>query len=172
MKAKDIFLAVDFFAAVALALTAWLILPYWISSEFAKDLYSIGISVLSIVFSVYFAALAIIMSSSDDDFIRFLEEEGQYTTIIISFEWSLGALFVALIYSMGIYAFTSYWLSTSVPNQEKWCLVVFSFLFFYGLFSAASSTRNAIIYSRFRTRFLNLRSEGDQSNKPSGASGS
>ena len=161
MKIKYILLSWDFIGAALLGIGVFFILPTWVSSSFAKDLYAIGISVLSIVFSVYFAALAIIMSSSDDDFIKFLEEEEQYTTIVSSFEFSLLILFLALIYSLGIYAFSSFWLTNNWSNQEKSWISVFIFLFFYGLFAAFNSTRDAIKYSKFRTKFLNLKMQND-----------
>lgn len=168
MKLRNIIWSWDFiFSLVAAGLT-YLLLPHWVSNEFAKDLYSIGISVLSIVFSVYFAALAIIMSSSDDAFIRFLEEKKQYTTIIQSFELSLAVLFVALIFSIGIYASTSFWISTQCAGQRVWWLIAFAFLFFYGMLTAASSTLNAITYSKFRSRFLSTELK---QNDQSGASG-
>lgn len=171
MKLKYILWSWDFILSVGFSIIAFLCLPYWVPSDFAKDLYSVGISVLSIVFSVYFAALAIIMSSSDDDFIHFLEEKGHYTIIIQSFEFSLAILFVALIYSIGLYAFSSYWLSKQWPNQEAWYVVSFAFLFFWGMLTAASSTLNAITYSKHRTKFLRQKRQAGSQSKPE-ASGS
>lgn len=151
-------------SALPLSLIVAYVLPYCVSNEFAHDLYGIGISVLSIVFSVYFAALAIIISSSDDDFVRFLEEEGDYIAIISTFEFSLAALFVALFYSLIMYAFTSAWISYKFESQPYWWLGIFTFLFLYGLFAALNSTRDSITYAKFRTRYLNR-------NKPKDASG-
>jgi hypothetical protein len=169
MKLRNILWSWDFIFSVLATGLVYLILPHWVSSDFAKDLYSVGISVLSIVFSVYFAALAIIMSSSDDAFIRFLEQKNQYTTIIQSFELSLAVLFIALIYSITIYASTSYWISKQCADQRVWWLVVFTFLFFYGILTAASSTLNAITYSKFRSRFLTSQPEQNDTKSASGA---
>lgn len=154
MKLKSVFWAWDFLLACVLSLAAGYILPYWVANDFAHDLYGIGISVLSIVFSVYFAALAIIISSSDDDFVRFLEEDGDYTSIISTFEFSLAALFAALLYSLIMYAFTASWISDKYESQPFWWLAIFSFLFLYGLFAALNSTLDSITYAKFRTRFL------------------
>jgi len=165
MKLKDIFWSWDFVVAFPLSLFVGQILPYWVSNEFAHDLYGIGISVLSIVFSVYFAALAIIISSSDDDFVRFLEEDGDYTAIISTFQFSLAALFVALIYSLVMYAFTAAWISHKYESQPFWWLGIFSFLFFYGLFAALTSTLDSIRYAKFRTKYLrSKKSTGASSN--------
>lgn len=157
MKLKDFFLAWDFLTAFPISVFISYLLPYWVVNDFAHDLFGIGISVLSIVFSVYFAALAIIISSSDDDFVRFLEEEGEYTAIITTFQFSLAALFVALIYSLVLYAFTASWISQKFESQPYWWLSIFSFLFLYGLFAALNSTFDSITYAKFRTRYLAIK---------------
>lgn len=155
MKVKYIFWSWDFIISIICSLITYVVLPYWINSTFAKDIYSVGISVLSIVFSVFFAALAIIMSSSDDDFVSYLEQKGHYTIIIESFQFSLAVLFIALIYAVGIYSFTSYWLSVDFKQQQNYWFIIFVFLFFYGMLAAASSTINAITYSKYRSKYLN-----------------
>jgi hypothetical protein len=157
MKLKDILLSCDFLCAVIIAVFIAIISPYWLPNEFVKDLYSIGISVLSIIFSVFFAALAIMMSSSDDEFVVFLEEEGDYTKIIASFEVSLGIIFVALMYSIIIYGITSYWFVNKHINQQYYWLSIFCFLFLYGLFAVANSALDSMIFSKYRTRFINIR---------------
>lgn len=154
---KNIILSWDFGLAVALALASWLLLPGWVSNVLAKDLYTIGINVLAIVFSVFFAALAIIISSSDNDFINFLEEFGDYTKIISTFQFSLLVLFVALIYSLIMYALTSAWMVDKFVEQPRISVVAFIFLALYGLFAAFSSARDSITYSKLRAKFLTAR---------------
>lgn len=155
MKIKDIIISWDFILSLATAIVLWIFLPFWISNQFTITLYEIGISVLSIIFSVFFAALAIIISSSDDDFVRFLEETGDYTAIINTFKYSLTVLFIALLYSIILTAITSYWINLELINQQFYFITIFSFLFFYGLFATFNSTYDAIVYSKFRTRYLN-----------------
>lgn len=156
MKIKDIIISWDFYISFLIAIVLWLIFPFWISNQFTTTLYEIGISVLSIIFSVFFAALAIIISSSDDDFVRFLEETGDYTAIIDTFKFSLSVLFIALLYSIILKAITSYWISLKFINQQFYFVVIFGFLFFYGLFATFNSTCDAIVYSKFRTKYLKL----------------
>jgi hypothetical protein len=159
MKIKDIFYSWDFILALLSSILILILLPYRIANEFAHDIYGIGISVLSIVFSVYFAALAIMIASSDDDFIRFLEEEGDYTAIISTFKFSLLILFVALLYSLAIYTVSSAQLAMDCKNQPFWWFVIFTFLFLWGLFAAANSTYDSITYAKFRTKFLSLKNK-------------
>jgi len=155
MKIKDIIISWDFLSALCISIILWIFLPFWINNQFTITLYEIGISVLSIIFSVFFAALAIIISSSDDDFVRFLEETGDYTALIDTFKFSLTVLFIALLYSIILTAITSYWINLKLINQQFYFTVVFSFLFFYGLFATFNSTYDAIVYSKFRTKYLN-----------------
>ncbi len=154
MKAKDVFWSWDFIAALLVALALAFVLPARVNIAVTKDLYAVGISVLSIVFSVFFAALAIIISASDNDFVVFLEQEGDYTAIIQTFKVSLLALFIALIYSLLLYAMSSASVAASASHQHVAWLVLFAFLFLYGLFSAFNSALDAIRYARTRASFL------------------
>lgn len=162
MTPKDVFWSWDFLAALGSSLLLAFLVPAGISVSFAKDLFGVGISVLSIVFSVFFAALAIIISASDNDFVVFLEEEGHYTAIIQTFKVSLLALFVALIYSLVLYAFTAAAASAFVQGQHWLWFCVFVFLFLYGLFSAFNSALDAIRYAQTRASYLSVRTKSDR----------
>jgi len=129
-------------------------LPYWVRNDLAKDYYGIGISVLSIVFSVFFAALAVIITASDDDFVIFLEETKDYSAIVSNFKASLGLLFAALLVSLGLYAYTASRVAGSVAHQVKYFVVLFVFIFFWSLFAAFNSTLDAIRYSDYRRKFV------------------
>jgi hypothetical protein len=157
VKLKSVVVSWDFGVAVALALAGAILLEPRLLNAFAKDLYAIGISVLSIVFSVFFAALAIIISSSDDDFVRFLEEDGGYTHLVATFRWTLAALFTALIYSLGAYGLTARGALVDKSTQPKHWVLIFGFLFSYSLLATYLSTRDAIAYAQRRTRFLSLK---------------
>jgi uncharacterized Tic20 family protein len=154
---KSIVLSWDFALALAFALVSWFFLPNWVSNTFAKDLYTIGINVLAIVFSVFFAALAIIISSSDNEFVNFLEEFGDYTKIISTFQISLLVLFIALIYSLTMYALTSAWIVDQFIDQPRESVAAFIFLGLWGLFAAFNSARDSITYSKLRAKFLTAR---------------
>lgn len=157
MKVREFMVSPDFLVAAIVAIASAVTLPDFVKGSFSKDLYSTVIAVLSIIFSVYFAAFAIIITSSDNDFIRFMEEENDFTALIGHFKFTLGSLFVALIYSIASYVCTSYSLS-SQPDalQSKWFLVAFAFLASYSLVATALSVLDAIKYAQFRARFLNI----------------
>lgn len=127
----------------------------------ARDFYSVGISVLAIVFAVFFAALATIVSASDNEFVSFMEVDGSYTAIIAAFNVSLGLTLVALMFSLFAYAITSLVGVAATDYQPKWFFVIFTLQFFWGLFATYNSAWDAIRYAEFRARFLKKKREID-----------
>ena len=83
MKVKEIIVSMDFGAALAVGILLRLSVGPEISSEAAADTFNLAITVLSVVFAMFFAALAIIISASDNDFVAFLGDH--YISIIDSF---------------------------------------------------------------------------------------
>lgn len=154
MKLKEIILSWDLLAALIATGFAYYFLPVCVSNELANSFYAIGISVLSITFSVYFAALAIILASSSDDFVKFLEKNNNYSDILIFFRYTLGALFVGLVYSIVASMVTTFLLKSGGNHQSHAFVCLFVFLFFYGIFCSYNSAKDAILYSVYRMRFL------------------
>ncbi|MGB5769357.1 MAG: hypothetical protein WBM32_05725 [Crocosphaera sp.] len=166
-RVKMIVLGWDFLVSLAISLISYFAINVSISNLFAKDIYGIGISVLSIVFSVYFAALAIIIASSDDGFVDFLEKQGVYQEIIWTFRYSLFILFIGLLFSLIIYALTSAWITFSDAArqnslQPREYFAVFIFLFSYGLFCSLNSTLDSIKYALRRSRYLQIKRNNDE----------
>src|SRR5437868_6455509 len=147
MNIRTVILSYDSILGALVSLVVSVLLPRWVPNDFAKDLYSVGISVLSIIFAIFFAALAIIMSSSDDEFVVFLEEKGDYSTVIAAFRFTLMALFIALMVSIAFYAWATLRLSNKIPFQHFLFLSAFSFLFTYAMIAALISARDSIRYS-------------------------
>ena len=154
MTLRRIFISVDFL----LAASASILFSYWlpdpVPNELVKDYDGVGITVLSIVFSIFIAALAVIIASSDDDFVSFLEEEGLYTAILQSYQFTLGLLFCALMYSLASYAYTAKRLTEGVHAQWQGFVSMFCFLFLWSLVAAFASTWDAMKYATYRRRFM------------------
>jgi len=144
----------DFLAALALFAGTALLVPKWVPNGLVKDFYATGIAVLSILFSVFFAALAIIMSSSDDDFVAFLEEDKSYTRIVGTFRFTLILLFAALLFALFLYAYTCVRLQAAVGYQSRWLSLIFGFLFLYALLAAFAASLDSVAYSGYRSRFI------------------
>ena len=138
------------------------VLPTYIKADFALSFYNIGITVLSIIFSLFFAALAIIMSSTDNDFIDFLEDENDkaFTGLMETFKVVLIALFVSLMYSIVLYTTTDYYIklhSAEIAKQTKSLFIIFQFLFTYSLIATALSISDTLKFTSVRTKFLSSR---------------
>jgi len=147
-------LGADGFVTLLLIILLLGITPTAFPVTAAKDIYSLSSSVLSIVFSVFTASLAIILSSPDDKFVRFLEAEGFYQDILWGFVITLAALFVALVYSIAAFSWTSYQLGNKVPHQHRVGIIVCAALLCYALGATLTSALSAIRYARTRAQFL------------------
>ncbi|WP_157096896.1 hypothetical protein [Picosynechococcus sp. PCC 8807] len=139
------------FAALLLVIT---FCPNSISNDLAKEMYGIGVTIQSIIFSVYFAALAIMISSGDDKFISFLEERGRYTRLIQNFRITLAILLSALVYSLVMYTVTAIFLSVNKLQQSEWFLGFFAFLSVYSLIAIFFASDDVINYALYRSEFL------------------
>jgi len=158
-RIRNILLAPDILVSLLISFLIWYLSPSKISNEFSRDIYSVGITVLSIVFSVYFAALAIMISSSDNEFVEFLEQEGDYTALIRNFRFSLNILLFALIYSIVLYTLTTIWFYNKKIEQSEYLFVFFVFVSTYGLLTTFTASNDAINYAIYRAKFLRLRKE-------------
>lgn len=154
MKIRTIVASWDFLAAVAVGAAVAFELPRWVRTDLAKDLYAVGISVLSIIFAVFFAALALIIANTADDFVQFMEEEGDFTELVATYVYTLYLLFTALMAAIANYAWAAWRSASKVEHQHFWLLSVYAFLGTYALFAAVASTSDAIKYSQMRLRYL------------------
>jgi len=151
---KSIFISPDIVLSLLIGISVYIFSPEFISNAFCKEIFGIAISILSIIFSVYFAALVFIISASDNDFIRFLEEKKRYTYIIGIFRVSLVILFSALMTSIIAYIATLTIIEIGHKYQHKWIISVFTFTFLYGLFAALATTLDSIRFALSRVSFL------------------
>ncbi|HYG98345.1 MAG TPA: hypothetical protein VD837_04385 [Terriglobales bacterium] len=161
-----IFYSWDFCGAVITGVALRFMLHPTVLAVVAKDIYSAGISVLSIVFAVFFASLAIIMSSGDDVFVKYLHEEGHYGVIIQTFRFTLLLLFAGLVLSIVLYSYSSAMAVDSAAAQSRWLLISFGFLSSWALLASLSSTLNSITYSHYRYKFLSKAERATSNSDP------
>ncbi|MCK8143323.1 hypothetical protein MW871_15950 [Flavobacterium sp. I-SCBP12n] len=154
---KAIILSWDFGITLLSVFATYLVLPEYINMNFALSFYNVAMTVLSIIFSLFFTAMAIIMSSSDNDFIEFLEEKNTFTELLWSFKFTLFVLFLSLILSIILYSGTSYWIETN--HNETWLqdyklLLLLQFCFLYGMIATWFSIMDTVKFSKYRSDFL------------------
>lgn len=115
-----------------------------------------GVTVFSVIFPLFFAAFTIIITSSDDDFAKFLKENNFYDEIINTFKFTLLLVFITFLYSILLYSTLK--LLFNFLNMIYFYLVAFSYIFLllYSLFAVFSSILDSIRYAERRgTYYLN-----------------
>ncbi|PJJ07292.1 hypothetical protein CLU83_0452 [Flavobacterium sp. 1] len=163
-RIKSLILCWDFGASFLLNLLIFYLLPDYINMKFALSFYNVAMTVLSIIFSLFFTAMAIIMSSSDNDFIEFLEESNTFTELLWSFKITLLSLFISLILSIFLYSITSYWLETFTEGiwlQNKIFISFLGFLFLYGMLATWFCIMDTLKFSMYRSIYLSKKKEED-----------
>lgn len=157
---KSIFISWDFLVAMLVAIALYLFLPSLIPVQIVKPIYEVSISVLSVIFSVFFAALAVLITAGDNEFVRFLEEDGSYRRIIFTFKVTLILLFIALLFSIISFVMILPYTETNIQFlYTKEMVVLFAFFGLYALFASISSTMDAIKYAEFRAAYLEITKE-------------
>lgn len=161
-RIKALIFSWDFGAALFATALSFYYLPAYINMKFALSFYNVAMTVLSIIFSLFFTAMAIIMSSSDNDFIEFLEERKIFTELLWSFKITLLVLFISLIISIILYTGTSYWLESF--TESSWCqnkilLLILEFLFLYGMCATWFCIMDTLKFSKYRSRYLSQKNQ-------------
>ncbi len=156
MKLWNILFSPDLWVSLLIAGVLFGVLPTTVKITFFLTSYGVGITVLSIIFSLFFAALAIVMTSSDDDYVVVLGELGVFKELRRTFEFTLGLLFISLLYSIVAYFISDY--VRSITDGEyyghKVFFVLFVFLFLYSLLATIPAVRHTIRFSQNRVEFL------------------
>jgi len=157
MILKTYILSFDTLIALLVFIALAVFLPQVMPVAFAKDLFAVGISVLSIIFGMFFAALAFIMSATDNDLIKIMEEEGYFTKLIKTFEFTLAALFFSMVLAILIYSYSSYIESNGKMMMSRWIVILFAVTFSYSLIATLLATKDSIRYSKYRLMFMGLK---------------
>ena len=161
-RLQRIILGWDFLLAFLITIVVGLLLICGrdVPLHVANQIFSMSIGLHSILFSVFFAVLAILITSSDDTFARFLEEDHSYTEILWSYKVTLLILFLALLLSLGLFILSLPY-ESSVPLEPMnpyptGALILFCFISAYALMATMNSCLEAIRYARYRVRFISL----------------
>lgn len=158
---RSILIGYDFKISVLLSVILYFILPDYLLMKFMITYYNIVITIVSIIFSLLFTACSILMSSSDDDFIIFLNEDKIFDDLLWTFKVTLIALFGCLIYSLFLYILTNYYIENSkigeIWFQHKIIFCSLTLLTTYSLIATYLSVENTLIFSKFRSKYLKIK---------------
>lgn len=156
LRKLRILIGLDLLGSLFLAGVLWYVSPTEVPNAFAKDLYGLGATVLAVVFSVFVAALAIIMAGDDSGFSAFLSEEGSLGVIMFGFKFTLWLLFVGLMAAVFLYALSSWWIVNGVETQQSVLSAGLVFLLLYGVSATLTAALAAIQHSQLHIAYLRL----------------
>ena len=152
-KIKSIILSYDTFISLITTMIAMVVLPKEISNELCVSIYGTAITILSIIFSIFFASLAVIMAFPDNEFIAFMEVPDKlFSRVLGYFKITLGALFIALIYTIVVYIITAF--ANEIQTFNNALFIVFVFLFTYSLFATAIAIDVTLKLTSRRANYL------------------
>ncbi|MEO4005054.1 hypothetical protein [Flavobacterium sp. CAU 1735] len=161
-RIKAVIKSWDFVIVLLSTITTYFLLPDYVNMKFALSFYNVAMTVLSIIFSLFFTAMAILISSPDNDFIEFLEEKNTFTELLWSFKFTLFILFASLVLSIILYTGTSFWLETNYRDvwlQKSILILTLEFCFLYGILATWFCIIDTIKFSKYRTLFLKKNKE-------------
>ncbi len=157
MKIKRIkrLFSVDLFISILISVVSFFILENEYPICIIGDIAEVCISVFSIIFAIYFAGLSLLITGSDNEFIKFLEEENQFTELLWTYKVTILILFVSLLNSLGFYILISLNKASEVELViPRWAFIIFLFITSYGLLAALYSIFDALKFSHYRAIFL------------------
>jgi len=153
IKLKRIFISWDFFGAAIFASIYGYLVNSDISADIVKNITALAVTTLSIIFSVYFAALAVLITSVDNEFKKFLQSFNAYTELIWSFKFTFLLIFLALTFSIILYVTSLFEMEKNIPGVYPLGIMVpYIFITIYSLFCTVSSSLDAIKYAEYRTK--------------------
>jgi hypothetical protein len=145
----------DLIACLLIAGECFQLSPSRLPLQFLKDIYSGGIAILAIVFSVVFAGISLLASAADASFIQFLEEEdGALTRLLSSFTGTLNVLFGSLIVSLILFAHTAFAVSIQRRDEPAWEFALFCFAVSYSLLSSRLIAQDVVRFATLRAKFI------------------
>lgn len=155
-----LFISLDFVGAVICAVLSFYYLQYiggYCPKNFIKELSGDLLSVSASMFGILFAAFAIILSLSDEKFMRFLRKYNVLDKILFSY-WLTSMLYVLSIVVNIIIKF--------FPPDGAKCLAIFSvMLFSWAIFSTIYLISDTIFFGMRRADYLEYEKEIEQAKK-------
>lgn len=153
MKLKNVILSWDIIFSISITLVALYFSQYSSSKmlvEAFRKFTDIGVTIFSVIFPLFFAALTIIITASDDDFAAYLEKKGYLKQILASFKFTLVIIFITFLYSITLYTLLDYVLMIPIKVIVYIITCLYLFFFMYSLSSVLNSILDSMNYARLR----------------------
>lgn len=158
-RVKSIILCWDFITITIVLFLLLIFAPEYLPLELIKQVINIYITILAITFSLFFAAFAIIISSNDDSFMMFLEDDKIFSDVLWTYKFTLYISFITLILSVADFIISCALLESGYTDQYYIIFVINTALFLYSTFSIFNSIKDSIKFIEFRLKFLKKNKE-------------
>ena len=130
-----------------------LFVPEKIENSICVAIYGTAIAVLSIIFSIFFASLAVILAFPDNEFIIFIEKGNKlFSRMLAYFKATLFILFISLIFNIVIYIHAS--LNGSNTEYNRPIFLTFLFVFTYSLIATITAVIVTLKLTQSRSAYL------------------
>ncbi|GAB3890067.1 hypothetical protein [Spirosoma agri] len=130
-----------------------LFVPDKIENSVCVAIYGTAIAVLSIIFSIFFASLAVILAFPDNEFIVFIEKGNKlFSRMLAYFKATLFILFISLIFNIVIYIHAS--LNGSNTEHNRPIFLTFLFVFTYSLIATITAVIVTLKLTQSRSDYL------------------
>ena len=153
---RRIILSWDFLTSLFVLIIISYLIPELIPLKIMASIYEVSITVFSLLFSIFFSSLAIIISSGDNSFVNFLEQDGSYSEIIWAYKITLISLFSSLVISIFLYVLAQEKLSSDFIFVPKWVNLIFALSTIYSLLATFESTFDVLRYAKYRAKYIKI----------------
>lgn len=157
MKIKSVLTGFDLIISVIISLLIYIFINKNFITTISNEIANTGITVFAVIFPLFFAAFTIIITSSDDEFAKYLHNKNFYVQIIGTFKFTLWLNFISLILSIFLYFYT---LSFSNNNQilglnfYYFAVLGYIFICIYSLLATFNSILDSIKYAKYRALYF------------------
>lgn len=152
-RLRKLILSYDTVIALVIVIISNFIIPCELKNQFCYKIYEVAITVLSIIFSIFFASLTVIMAFPDNKFIALIEKDNKlFTALLNYFKDTLYALFISLVITIIIYITTSYYGENISGNRNLF--IAFLGVFTYSLIATITAVNATLKITSSRATFI------------------
>lgn len=164
-KVETYILSYDTILGLIALILGILFVPEKIENSVCIAVYGTAIAVLSIIFSIFFASLAVILAFPDNEFIIFIERGNRlFSRMLAYFKATLFILFASLIFNIVIYIHAS--LNGYNTEYNRPIFLVFLFIFTYSLIATITAVIVTLKLTQSRSDYLARRIEREATDEP------
>lgn len=156
-RLRSILWSIDTLVGVLGAIVALILIGGDVSLLLIEKMSWMIITSSSLLFSIYFVSVNFIFSSSEDEFVLFLIRDGFYDELLYGFKWTMGALFVSLLFGAMSYLTAVHLQILGESTVASASTVIMFGVYVYAVAAAVLAVFDIIKFSQRRANFIRNR---------------